>query len=293
MNSAAPAIFVVGSLNLDHNYLVQRIPVAGETVASGGVVRHFGGKGANQAVAAQAAGGQVTLLGAVGDDDDGRGYLERLASKGVNTRAIKSCWRQPTGSAVILSEASGENLIVVEAGANSEVTPEFVDGHRRKLEQADVLLMQLECPLPAVRRAAEIAREAGAIVMINPSPWHSGFLMQEVPCDWLIVNQTEAEAAGKRLESLAENIVITQGSSPTLVRSGSEPEQVVPTFDVEPVDTVGAGDAFAGALAVAIGEGLAPLEAIRFANGAGALATSALGAQKAIPSREKILSFIN
>ncbi len=287
MNSSPPQIAVFGSLNIDHNYLVEHIPVAGETVSSRGVVRHFGGKGANQAVAAARAGGVVTLAGAVGCDADGEAYLAALEKNGVRPRiSQKQGW--PTGSAVILSAQGGENLIVVEAGANAGFRPDDVAAAYDSLEQVDVVLLQLECPLETVQRAAQLGRQRGATVIVNPSPWTDEFLDAAIPCDVLVVNETEARGLGDRALALCNHLITTRGAAPTACRNVRGESWEVPAFSVSVTDTVGAGDTFAGALAVALGEGHLMPEAIRFANAAGALATAKLGAQSAMPSRDEI-----
>lgn len=285
--TSPPRIVVVGSLNIDLNYLVDRIPVAGETVASRGVVRHLGGKGANQATASARAGGTVSLVGAVGDDSDGEFYLDSLAKKGIESLVLPKT-EVPTGSAIILSESSGENLIVVEAGANALLSPGDVDRALASRNDIDIVLLQLECPLESVERASRIGKERGAIVVVNPSPWSDEFLEVGIQCDVLVVNQSEASQLGDRAFSICEHLITTRGSESTLYRNRSGESFEVPAFPVSVVDTVGAGDTFTGSLAVALGEGEEMPEAIRFANAAGALATRQLGAQTAMPRREDI-----
>lgn len=285
--SSPPGIVVVGSLNIDLNYLVERIPVAGETVASRGVVRHLGGKGANQATAAARAGGRVSLVGAVGDDSDGEFYLESLSKEGIRS-LVSPKHDVPTGSAIILSESSGENLIVVEAGANARLHPGDIDAALHPSEEFDVVLLQLESPMKTVVRAAQLACERGARVVLNPSPWTDDLLDADLLCDVLVVNGIEAEHLGDRAFSICEHLITTRGSDSTLYRNRSGDSFEVPAFRVAVVDTVGAGDAFTGSLAVALGGGKEMPAAIRFANAAGALATRQLGAQTAMPRREDI-----
>ena len=285
--SSPPRIVVVGSLNIDLNYLVDRIPVAGETVASRGVVRHLGGKGANQATASAKAGGTVSLVGAVGDDSDGELYLDSLEKSGIESLvSLKAA--VPTGSAIILSESSGENLIVIEAGANDRLSPGDVDRALASRDEIDIVLLQLECPLETVERAARIGRERGAIVVVNPSPWSDAFLDLGIQFDVLVVNESEALHLGDRAFTMCEHLITTRGSDSTIYRNSSGESFEVPAFQVSAVDTVGAGDTFTGSLAVALGEGKEMTEAIRFANAAGALATRQLGAQSAMPRREDI-----
>ena len=296
-----PKIAVVGSLNVDLFYRVATIPRPGETVASHGVITAFGGKGANQAVAAHRAGGQVSLIGTVGDDDQGLRYVEALHNEGVNVEAVRAHPALPTGSAIILLEDSGENSIIVEAGANQATSQDSVDAAKQLIEEADILLLQFETPSETIHRAAEIARAAGVAIVINPSPWRDDFPSSGIPCDHLITNETEAakllacdesevaETGGKALGQLGvQTLVITRGSSSTLAFSSNDDQHEIPVKPVTPVDTVGAGDAFAGAYAVAIAEGRSLPEALRFANAAGGLATLKLGAQPSIPHRTDI-----
>lgn len=297
-----PKIVVVGSLNVDHTLRVPRIPGPGETLSASGAFTCFGGKGANQAVAAARAGGDVTLIGCAGRDDFGARYVQHLQGEGIATQAIVQS-DLPTGSAFIAVDDRGENCIIVNPGANHALLPEHIDRHAEVIREARALLLQLECPLPAVKRAAEVAREAGVRVMVNPSPWSEAFVSAEIPVDVLIVNEHEAglltgmtftELVHKPEAALAESkcslLIVTRGSDSTLVvRSGHEVVEVAPP-KIAPVDTVGAGDTFAGALAVALSEGVAVNEAVRFANAAGALATLKPGAQPAIPTRELILA---
>ncbi len=282
-----PRIVVMGSLNMDHNYAVERIPLAGETVSSHGVELHFGGKGANQAVAAKRAGGEVEMIGVLGGDDAGLRYRERMVEMGIGGEGLFTKKDVPTGSAVILVDRNGENLIVVDAGANGCLTPEMVDESAERIAGADLLLMQFECPLDAVARASQIAKENETLVILNPSPWRSDF--DSVHYDHLILNQHESDRFGPEMHGAT--FIVTRGADATRYFTAQDRGDVA-TQPVSPVDTVGAGDSFAGAYAVAIGEGKSVPEAVAFANAAGALATTQMGAQVAIPTREAILKFL-
>ena len=295
-----PKIVVVGSLNVDHTFRVPRIPAPGETLTSSSAMLCLGGKGANQAVAAARAGGEVSLVGAVGWDDFGSRYLAHLQEEGIDITRVHRC-DAPTGSAFIAVDDAGENCIIVNPGANHEITAAYINGCRTILESSDVLLLQLECPLPAVARAAEIAHAAGVRVILNPSPWQAGCNDVGLNVDVLIVNEQEAaELTGSKLgEALANPaavcskarcsvIVITRGGDSTIALSGDGKCIEVMPPPVEPVDTVGAGDTFSGAFAVAMAEGCGIADCIAFANAAGALATLKPGAQAAIPTRAQI-----
>ena len=288
MEKTLPKVVVVGSLNIDYTLRVPRIPAPGETLTARSMFSCLGGKGANQAIAAARAGARAALIGCVGADESGARYIEALKNEGIDTRGIQRS-QIPTGVAFITVDDAGENFIIVNPGANHEVTRAQVERHAALIREADALLLQLECPLPVVRLAAEIARAAGVRVILNPSPLTEAFLADPFEVDVLIVNEGEARklAPNRRLqEAKSRQLVITRGAESTLhVTEGGLVEYV--PLKVLPVDTVGAGDAFAGAFAVASSEGQA--HAVAFGNAAGALATQKAGAQPSIPWREAIL----
>ena len=292
-------IVVFGSLNVDHTLRVDNIPVAGETVLANNLLTCFGGKGANQALAARRAGSAVDLIGTVGVDDPGVAYRQSLAREGVGVTGLGKAVAKPTGSAFVCVDAKGENTIVVNPGANYALTAETIEEHRKAIGKATVLLMQLECSLETVKRAAEIAREAedDIKIVINPSPWNAEFLKAKIPCDVIIVNESEAKELGgadKLLKSAyakkagLKTVVVTAGAKATRMYTGAaKPVSIVPP-KVKAVDTVGAGDSFAGAFAVGLAEEFNQRDLIKFANAAGALATLKPGAQAAIPMRDEI-----
>lgn len=286
----SPKVCVVGSLNVDYFTKVARLPKPGETVAASALKIRFGGKGANQAFAAHRQGAKVSLLGRVGADEMGDAYLARLDDEGLGSGGVGQV-DLATGSAFISIDAKGENTIVVAAGANSAVNPAYVEAERERIESAEVLLVQFETPLDAVRRALEIASEAGVITIVNPSPFNADFPWSTLPIDYLVVNEGEASqidnALGPDQQLLAKNLIITRGAEPTLAFT-EDGELDIPGIEVEPVDTVGAGDAFAGTLAARLAWGEDLKQAIRHANVAGALTTLKLGAQEAIPTKEEV-----
>lgn len=293
MQIRPPSIVVVGSLNVDHTLRVPRIPAPGETLTSRSLLTCFGGKGANQAVAAARAGAEVSLIGCVGVDDFGSRYLEHLNACGIDTAGVLRS-ETPTGSAFIAVDDVGENSIIVNPGANHAITPEEIEKRAPLIRGADALLLQLECPLAVVRRAAEIARREGVRIILNPSPLSEAFLVGRFEVDVLIVNEIEvAHLAPNRdvREAKCRQLIITRGAEATLSVTEHGVSEIEPP-KVTPVDTVGAGDAFAGAFAAASGERGVD-EAIRFANAAGALATLKAGAQPSIPSREAILALLS
>ena len=289
MKKARPNVVVIGSLNIDYTLRVTRIPAPGETLTARSMFSCLGGKGANQAIAAARAGAKVALIGCVGEDESGARHLEALKNEGIDIRGIERS-STPTGVAFIVVDDAGENSIIVNPGANHEVTKAQVERHADLIREADVLLLQLESPLQVVRLAAELARAAGVRVILNPSPLTEAFLAERFEVDVLIVNEGEAQklAPNRKLrEAKCRQLVVTRGADSTLhVTEGGQVEYVPPK--VSPVDTVGAGDAFAGAFAVASSEGQA--HAVAFANAAGALATKKAGAQPSIPWREAILA---
>lgn len=298
-----PKVVVVGSLNLDYVASVRQLPRAGETVSANALAHRFGGKGANQAVAAARLGARVSLIGCVGKDETGRMYRQRLRSEGVDMVALGTNPFAPTGIALIAVDAAGENSIVVCPGANGELDPATVCRHRALIASANTLLLQWEVPQSSILESIRIANSAGVAVVMNPSPFHQGFPWGRYEIDVLIVNGSEAHSilgltSGTLHRQLNELriqlgrkrcrwLIVTRGPRATRVVSGKEYFEV-PTLRVSPVDTVGAGDAFAGALATRLAEGAAMREAVRFANCAGALATLKMGAQEAIPSRAKV-----
>ena len=284
--ASPPSIVVVGSLNVDHTLRVPHIPAPGETLTSSSMLTCFGGKGANQAVAAARAGGRVAMIGYVGVDDFGTRYIEALKAEGIDTSGISRS-ETPTGSAFIAVDEAGENSIIVNPGANHAITPADIEKQAERIRAADALLLQLECPLPVVRRAAEIAREAGVKVILNPSPLSEAFLADRFDVDVLIVNEGEAAKITPDRDlkqAKCRQLLITRGADSTLSITEAGLSEFMPP-KVTPVDTVGAGDTFAGAFAVS--------NDIAFANAAGALATLKAGAQPSIPTRHKIEPFVS
>lgn len=278
-----PRLAVVGSLNVDLIAAVERLPRAGETIAASGLVRRFGGKGANQALAAARQGAQVAMIGCVGDDADGRAYREHFERERIDCTGLSVAKRELTGTALIAVDAAAENLIVVASGANGCLRAADVRRQREKITHAQVLVVQLEVPLPAVLEAMRLANRAGVPVIFNPSPWRAEFPWDAARIDVAVVNEGEATALRKLRSLQIGTLVVTRGSRPTRCLS-PEGEFEVPALRVKPVDTVGAGDAFTGTLATGLARGLTLRDAIARANCAGALATLKPGAQEALPS---------
>ncbi len=278
---------MVGSANMD---LVVTVPRAGFTT-------FCGGKGANQAIAAARAGGDVCLLGAVGQDDFGRRVLAAVQAAGVEVRGVRLA-AAPTGTAHILVDATGENSIVVVAGANATVA-DLDPEQRSLLDGADLLLVQLELPVRTVVAAARAGRERGARVVLTPAPVPAA----PVPAalwsvvDVVVPNEHEAQAltgqsdpvrAGEALLERVPAVVVTLGAAGCLYldRAGRRLRQAA--VPVAAVDTTGAGDAFVGALAVALAEGTAVDAALAWACAAAALAVGRPGASRSMPDRAQI-----
>jgi ribokinase len=287
------SVTVVGSLNEDVLVRVPRLPGRGETVVGRQTVLAPGGKGANQAAAAGRLGGAVAMVGRVGDDPAADRQLTALADAGVDVTAVVRTAGVPTGSATIpVEDASGENLIVVVPGANAELRPADVDV--AAVRGARVVLLQLEVPLETVQAAAALASGTVVLTPAPPQPLPDGLLAR---VDVLVPNEHELlQLAGARpgdrtpgeLAQLARGltggtVVVTLGGRGALLVPDGGPALLQPPLPVRPVDTTGAGDAFCGALAVALAAGSSAAEAVATAATAAALSTAGPGARGALP----------
>ncbi len=305
-------IIVVGSVNTDLVVRAARAPNAGETVLGQAFSRHLGGKGANQAVAAarlvDPALAQVALIGRIGGDDEGDFAHVCLAQEGVDVTALGRDGEAGTGVAAITLADGGENRIVVVAGANDRLSPGVLSQHHEVLTTADVLLLQLEIPLPTVQTAARMGREKRAIVILDPAPARPLAPALLRLCDFVTPNESELgllvgapglaadapwadlAAAGARLRSAgARRVVIKAGARGALV-IGDDGEQVIPAPAVTAIDTTAAGDCWNGAFAAALVEGQPIAAAARFACTAAALSVTRLGAAASMPTREETRS---
>lgn len=302
----ASRIAVVGSSNTDMIIQAARIPRPGETILGGDFTMAAGGKGANQAVAAARAGGQVTFIARVGQDIFGEQAIKGFVGDGIDVKHVIKDAEAPSGVALIFVAADGENSIGVASGANGRLSPADVRAAASGIGGADVLVMQLETPLETVQAAAEIAAARGVRVILNPAPAQplSNDLLGKVSV--ITPNETEAElltgipvdtdaAAGKAAQALRDKgiglVIITLGARGVFV-SSAEFTSIVPGFKVKPVDTTAAGDVFNGALAVGLAEGRPLQEAVRFANAAAAISVTRLGAQPSAPTRKEIEDFL-
>lgn len=294
-------ITVAGSLNMDFVVKVARLPRPGETVLGGDFVTLPGGKGANQACAAGRAGGRVRMLGRVGDDVFGKELVLSLGRAGVDTAGVRVTAGTASGVALIFVESGGQNQIVVASGANARFVPQDVAGD---FDAGGLLLLQLETPLATVERAAALAADCGATVVLDPAPAQPlpDALLARVSV--LTPNESEALALlGRGGSSLAladapeaARALRRRGARAVILKLGASGAWLededggrhFPPFAVEAVDATAAGDTFNGALAVALSEGRPLPHAVSFANAAAALSVTRLGAQSSMPERREI-----
>ena len=294
-------ILVVGSSNTDMTIKSRRLPGPGETVTGGTFSEAGGGKGANQAIAAARAGAAVTFVGCVGDDPPGRRAAERLRTEDINVDFLRIDPDVPSGVALIMVDANGENMISVAPGANQRLSERHVRQAEKAFEKADGVLLQLEIPFDAVKAAVELAATADVPVFLDPAPVPDEPLSRTLleGISMITPNATElprlaglesddTEAMARQLCSTGPGtVVVTLGAEGVLVCT---PESCthLPAAPADPVDTVGAGDAFSGALAVALAEGQNLEEAARFALCAAAISTETRGAQPSLAHRAEI-----
>lgn len=303
---ATGKLVVLGSINADHILNIEQFPRPGETVIGKQYKVAFGGKGANQAVAAGRSGADIAFIACVGADDIGERVRQQLASDRIDTQPIEAIADSTTGVALIFVNAEGENVIGIDAGANAAVTPDYLARYQQKIIDAEALLMQLESPLDTVIAAARLAKQHQTQVILNPAP------ARELPdellatVDMITPNETEAQ----RLTGIAVNddndaarasqalhdkgiatVIITLGSRGVWLSENGN-GKLVPGFKVKAVDTIAAGDTFNGALVTALLEGKIMADAVRFAHAAAAIAVTRPGAQPSVPWREEIDAFL-
>jgi ribokinase len=295
-------VFVVGSINQDFVLGVERRPAPGETVTDARLATHNGGKGANQAAAAALLGASVTFLGRVGDDGFGEPLVRSLADKGVDTGLVQQIPGSSTGTAFITVTPDGENAITVAPGANRRLSADDVDAASESIEEAQVLVAQMEVPPEVVVRAVEVAARSGTRALLNLAPPF------EVPrtllekLDPLVLNEHEAafllgegvegvdgalDAAPRLLSLGPRSVVVTVGEDGAVFSDGESMRHLAAP-GVEVVDTTGAGDAFVGALAARLADDAPPGDVIAYAVRAGAAAVTKEGAQEALPTLETI-----
>ncbi|MBS6390496.1 MAG: ribokinase [Enterobacter sp.] len=300
-------LVVLGSINADHILNLETFPTPGETVTGNQYQVAFGGKGANQAVAAGRSGANIAFIACTGDDDTGERVRKQLASDNIDIAPVSVVAGESTGVALIFVNAEGENVIGIHAGANAALTTERVEAQRGIIAGAEALLMQLESPVESVLAAAKIAHVNHTSVVLNPAP--ARVLSDELLAlvDIITPNETEAEKlTGIRVENdddaaraafaLHEKgigtVIITLGSRGVWASVNGEGRRV-PGFKVKAIDTIAAGDTFNGALVTALLEGKAMDDAIRFAHAAAAIAVTRKGAQPSVPWRKEIDEFLS
>lgn len=300
-------LVVLGSINADHILNLNHFPTPGETVTGQEYQVAFGGKGANQAVAAGRSGADITFIACVGEDDTGKKVIQQLASDQIDISAISTVPEATTGVALIFVNGAGENVIGIHAGANAALTPALVNEQKQKISEASALLMQLESPLESVLAAAKIAHQHQTKVILNPAP--ACELSDELlSLIYMITpNETEAEKlTGVRVENdedaaKASQVLHAKGIDIVIITLGSRgvwlsnkgQGQRVPGFRVNAIDTIAAGDTFNGALVTALLEDKPMDEAVRFAHAAAAIAVTRKGAQPSVPWRHEIDEFLH
>jgi len=300
-------LVVLGSINADHILNLESFPTPGETVTGNQYQVAFGGKGANQAVAAGRSGANIAFIACTGDDDTGERVRKQLASDNIDIAPVSVVAGESTGVALIFVNAEGENVIGIHAGANAALTTERVEAQRALIGGAEALLMQLESPVESVLAAAKIAHENHTTVVLNPAP--ARVLSDELLAlvDIITPNETEAEKlTGIRVENDDDaaraaralhdkgigTVIITLGSRGVWASVNGEGRRV-PGFKVKAIDTIAAGDTFNGALVTALLEGMRMDDAIRFAHAAAAIAVTRKGAQPSVPWRKEIDEFLS
>ena len=299
-------ILVLGNSNVDFVFRIPRFHHPGETILAESLVTFFGGKGANQAITAKRLGGNVHFITKVGNDLYGKSYRHHLIKNGLDQKLILKDKKLPTGTAVIELTPKGENRIIAFLGANGSLSVNDLKRLERYWKGVDVFVTQLEIPFPTVEKGLKMAKEEGALTLLNPSPPVPlpSHVLSSV--DFIVPNEVEAQyltgikwkgdreirkMAEKFLDQGVKNVVITLGSKGLFFKNRSE-EVWMNAFRVNVIDTTAAGDAFLGALASGLSENKPIREVLRFANGAGALATTKLGAQPSLPSRRDLNMFL-
>jgi ribokinase len=297
-----PRVLIVGSANVDFTVALSRLPAPGETVSEGTLLVARGGKGANQAVAARRLGADVRLIACVGEDGSGREVRAALAGEGIGVDAVLTTASAATGTALIVVDSAGRNQIAVAPGANRTLTPAAVERRAADFAWAQVLVVSLEVPLETARRALELARAGGVLTILNPAPFPDRGVDCLALADYVTPNESEASrligrpigdlaAAGEAAAAICARgagcAIVTLGAAGVLANGpGGRVHAAAPT--VTAIDTTGAGDAFNGALAVALSERRPLAAALAFANAAAALACTKRGAQPSMPTRAEV-----
>src|SRR6201993_4544581 len=294
-----PRVAVVGSANVDLTTFADVFPRAGETIFGNSFDLGFGGKGANQAVAARLCGADVVMIAKVGNDLFGEATVKNFATFGIDTAHVGIVDGVSSGVAPIFVEPNGQNRIIVVKGANDTLQPADVDAAEETLRSVDTIILQFEIPLETVYHAVRFARKNNIPCIVNPAPALPAQLSELAAADYFVPNEREAEAiAGLPVESIDDatkcadalvqkgfgKVILTLGARGSLLASAEGAALIAP-LEVKPKDTTGAGDAFIGSFSVFLAEGLAEREALRRANLYAALSTIHVGTQKSFPKR--------
>jgi ribokinase len=294
-----PRIAVVGSANIDLTTFTNQFPKPGETIFGQKFDLGFGGKGANQAVAARLCGAEVFMIARVGSDLFGPATIENFRKQGIDVTHVKQVEGLSSGVAPIFVEPNGQNRILVVKGANDALKPADVDAAAETLKSVDCIVLQFEIPLQTVYYTIEFARKHGIRCILNPAPAQAIDLSALKDLDYFVPNETEAETimgspvknvedAKKCAEKLVtagiRRVIITLGANGSLLAGGDNSEHV-PPFAVDAIDSTGAGDAFIGSFAVFLGEDVPEKEAVRRANLYAGLSTTGVGTQKSFYDR--------
>ncbi len=299
-------ILILGTSNVDFVFKIPRFHHPGETILAESLATFFGGKGANQAITAKRLGGDVQFITKVGNDHYGKSYRHHLIKSGLNQKLILEEKKLATGMAVIELTPKGENRIIAFLGANGSLSVNDLKRLERYWRGVGVFVTQLEIPFSTVEWGLKMAKDQGALTLLNPSPpiQLPSRILSSV--DFIVLNELEAQSltgikwmggqeirkmAKKLLDKGVKNVVITLGPKGLFFRNRNE-ELWMKAFTVNVVDTTAAGDAFLGALATGLSENKPIQEALKFANGAGALATTKMGAQPSLPARKEVEAFL-
>jgi ribokinase len=296
-----PRIAVIGSANIDLTTFTSRFPKPGETIFGDKFDLGFGGKGANQAVAARLCGADVFMVARVGDDLFGPATIENFGKQGIDPTHVKQVKGLSSGVAPIFVEPSGQNRILVVKGANDALKPADVDAAADMLKKVDCIVLQFEIPIETVYYTVAFAHKHGIRCIVNPAPAQPIDMAPLKDLDYFVPNESEAETivgttvrtvdeakacAQKFLEGGIRRAIITLGANGSLLASRESSEHVQP-FAVKSIDSTGAGDAFIGSFAVFLGEGIPEKEAVRRANLYAALSTTGVGTQKSFYDRAR------
>jgi ribokinase len=302
--SRPPRVVVVGSANVDLTTFTDQFPRPGETIFGKDFHLGFGGKGANQAVAARRCGAEVTMIARLGDDLFGQATIDNFSAAGIATEHVRITPGVSSGVAPIFVDSAGQNRILVVKGANDRLSPSDVDAASEAIREADFLITQLEIPLETVFYALAVAKRLGVRSILNPAPGHALDFERIKVANYVIPNETETEIltglALKRLEDARQgaSLLLHKGVSRAIITLGENGALYatagaavhVPAFAVKALDSTGAGDAFIGSLACFLADGNAEKEAIRRANLYAALSTLTIGTQSSFVTKERFES---